>query len=287
MKNLSLNAPAKVNLTLEVLGKRPDGYHELKSVMQTIGLCDTLSLEPSSAIKYVCANPDWQPDKSLLPKAVNLLRECSGTDKGAIINLTKNIPLVSGLGGESSLAAAGLNGLNRLWGLDLSPPELEALAAKLGSDVPFFVRGGTALSQGRGEIITPLPPLPESQLVLLVPEVPEIPQKTARLYGCLNPGHYTKGEKTDRLVTCLKEGGQVPTDMLFNVFDEVAAEVFSGLGEYRQRFVSAGARDVHLAGAGPAMFALYDTKNEAEAAHRRLAAQGLKGYRVAASGTFA
>ena len=286
MKILSLEAPAKVNLTIEVLGLRPDGYHEIKSVMQTIGLCDRLRLELAADMEYVCRNSRWQPEKSLLPKAVNLLKECTGTVKVATIMVTKRIPLVSGLGGESSLAAAALRGLNRLWELNLSISDLETLAEKLGSDVTFFIRGGTAISQGRGEIVTSLLPAPESWVVLLIPDVPEIPQKTARLYACLNRSYYTGGQVTERLASRLKQGGDLDYSLLFNVFDSVAPEVFPGLRDYWQCFVAAGALNAHLAGAGPSLFAIFDSKAEAEAVYRKLVAQGVKSYLVT-TGTFA
>ena len=106
MKTLTIKAPAKINLTLEVVGRRPDGFHEIKSVMQTIGLNDSLRIEPGTGIEYICHDPVWQPEKSLVPRAVNLLRESTGTTRGALIGINKRIPLVSGLGGESSLAAA-------------------------------------------------------------------------------------------------------------------------------------------------------------------------------------
>ena len=286
MKILSLEAPAKINLTLEVLGKRPDGYHEIKSVMQTIGLCDRLRFELAADMEYLCRSQKWQPEKSLLPKAVSLLKERTGTTKEVAIRITKHIPLVSGLGGESSLGAAALRGLNRLWELGLQVSDLEALAARLGSDAPFFIRGGTALSEGRGEIITSLPPFPESWVVLLIPDLPEVPQKTTRLYACLNESHYTGGEITERLVSRLRQDGGPDSSLLFNVFDGVALRVFPGLEQYRQCFVSAGAPDVHLAGAGPTLFALFDLKTRAETVYRKLAEQGIKTYLVA-TGTFA
>ncbi|MFH0942044.1 MAG: 4-(cytidine 5'-diphospho)-2-C-methyl-D-erythritol kinase [Chloroflexota bacterium] len=285
MKTLDFKAPAKVNLTLEVLGRRPDGYHEIRSVMQTIGLWDRLRLEPGPAIEYVCRNPGWKLEKSLLPGAVKLLRERTATTRGATIKITKRIPLVSGLGGESSLAAAALRGLNQLWELNLSLTDLESLAARLGSDVTFFLRGGTALAQGRGEMVTPLAPAPEQGLVLLLPDVPEVPQKTARLYARLDESHYTRGEMTERLASRLGRGvGPLPS-MLFNVFDRLAPEVFSGLKDYWQRFIAAGAETVHLAGAGPALFTLADSKAPAEAVYRRLVEQGLKTY-LTTTGTF-
>lgn len=285
MKTLSLNAFAKVNLTLEVLGQRPDGYHEIKSVIQTVGLCDCLRLEPSTNIEYVCHKPDWRLEESLLPSAVSLLLERTGTTRGAILKIAKRVPLVSGLGGESSLAAVALRGLSKLWGLNLSISDLESLAARLGSDTPFFIRGGTALAQGRGEVVTPISPLPERWLVLLIPNVPTVPHKTARLYACLKESHYTKGQITDRLVSHLNQGGGIDSSMLYNVFDGIAPEVFPGLGEYWQRFIAAGAPDVHLAGTGPTQFTLFDSKMEAETVYRRLNEQGLKANLIT-TGTF-
>lgn len=285
MKTLDIKAPAKVNLTLEVLGRRPDGYHEIKSVMQTIGLCDRLCLEPATNIEYVCRKPDWVLKKSLLPGAVKLLREHRAVSRGATLKITKRIPLVSGLGGESSLAAAALRGLNQLWELDMSLADLESLAARLGSDVSFFLRGGTALAEGRGEKVTTLPPAPEQWLVLLLPDVPEVPQKTARLYARLDESLYTRGEMTERLVSHLGGGGGLQPSMLFNVFDRLAPEVFSGLKDYWQRFIAAGAEAAHLAGAGPALFVLFDSKAPAEAVCRKLVAQGLKTY-LTTTGTF-
>lgn len=285
MKTFEIKAPAKVNLTLEVLGKRPDGFHEIRSVMQTVGLCDRLRLEESPAIEYVCQKPQWQPEKSLLPGVVRLLKERASTDKGAAISVTKLIPLVSGLGGESSLAAAALRGLNRLWELNLSLPDLEELAARLGSDVTFFLRGGTALVKGRGEKVAQLAPAPEKWLVLLVPDVPVVPQKTARLYSLLDESHYTSGQITGEMVSHLKRGADIQPSMLFNVFDQLAQEVFPGIEEYRQRFLAAGAETVRLSGAGPALFALFESRFEAEAVHNELAARGIEVY-LSATGIF-
>ena len=276
MKTLTLKAPAKINLTLEVLARRPDGFHEIRSVMQTIGRYDSLRIEPGTGIEYICHDPVWRLEKSLVPKAVNLLRGSTGTTRGAVIGIDKRIPLVSGLGGESSLAAAVLRGLDHLWELNLTLPRLEELAARLGSDVTFFLQGGTALAQGRGEIITSLPPMPVMWVVLLVPPVPEVPEKTARLYARLEKSHYTGGQIAERLVACLKQGASLLPSMLFNVFDSVAPEVFPGLEAYRRRFLAAGAERVHLAGAGPAMFTLIRDKVQAEALYRELEKQGME-----------
>ncbi len=228
---LTVQAPAKLNLTLEVLGKRPDGYHEIRSVLQTISLCDTLRFELSETIIFKSETPGWTPEKSLVARAVSLLRETTHTTKGAIIEVAKRIPLVSGLGGDSSDAAATLRGLNKLWRLNLSEEKLLELAARLGSDVPFFLYGGTALAAGRGEVLTPLPPFPHHWVVLVVPDVPQIPDKTRQLYASLQPGHYTEGRITTKLVETLKQGKGFSTALLFNAFENVA---FTRLGSMTQ-----------------------------------------------------
>jgi 4-diphosphocytidyl-2-C-methyl-D-erythritol kinase len=275
---LTVLAPAKLNLTLEVLAKRPDGFHEIRSVVQTIGLCDTLHLHLGQNIEFRCDEPDWVPEKSLISKAVSLLQETTKCPKGATIEINKRIPLVSGLGGDSSGAAATLQGLNNLWELSLSREKLLALASKLGSDVAFFIYGGTALLQGRGDMITPLSPLPHMWVVLMVPPVPRTRGKTGRLYASLEPGHYTGGESTDRLMALLAKGGEVTPSALFNVFDSVAFDSFPGLGEYWEQFLGAESNEVHLAGSGPTLFTLLKDETLAEKIYRRLQQAGLESY---------
>ncbi len=275
---LTVLAPAKLNLTLEVLAKRRDGFHEIRSVIQTINLCDSLHFQLSQNIEFKSSMPDLIPEDSLVSKATSLLRQATGCSNGATIEVSKRIPLVSGLGGDSSDAAATLRGLNKLWGLGLSPPELLELASQLGSDVAFFVYGGTAVVKGRGEVVTPLPPLPHMWVVLMVPPVPRMPGKTERLYASLKARHYTDGQITDRLVAWLTGGGEVTPSSLSNVFDDVALDSFTGLGEYWQQFLEAGAQEVHLAGSGPSLFALIKDKAQAEKLYLNLQQQGLESY---------
>lgn len=275
---LTVLAPAKLNLTLEVLAKRRDGFHEIRSVIQTINLCDSLHFQLSQNIEFKSSMPDLIPEDSLVSKATSLLRQATGCSNGATIEVSKRIPLVSGLGGDSSDAAAILRGLNKLWGLGLSQPELLELASQLGSDVAFFVYGGTAVVKGRGEVVTPLPPLPHMWVVLMVPPVPRMPGKTERLYASLKARHYTDGQITDRLVAWLTGGGEVTPSSLSNVFDDVALDSFTGLGEYWQQFLEAGAQEVHLAGSGPSLFALIKDKAQAEKLYLNLQQQGLESY---------
>jgi len=278
MSVLTLQAPAKLNLTLEVLGERQDGFHEIRSVIQTINLCDSLHFQLGQNIELKSDMPDWAPEKSLVSKATGLLQEATGCTKGVTIEVNKRIPWLSGLGGDSSDAAAILRGLNKLWGLGLSLEELLKLASQLSSDASFFLFGGTALAEGRGEIVTPLPSLPHMWVVLMMPPVSRRPGKTKQLYASLKASHYTGGQITDRLVTSLTTGGEVTASSLFNVFDEVALDNFAGLGKYREQFLKAGAQEAHLAGSGPALFTLVRDKNRAEKIYGNLQKQGLESY---------
>ena len=277
---LTVMASAKLNLTLEALGKRPDGYHEIRSVTQAIGLCDTLRFQLSEEIVFKSGMPDWVPEESLVSRAASLLQKASGFSKGATIEVEKRIPLVSGLGGDSSDAAAVLRGLNELWKLGLSREKLLGLAAQLGSDVAFFLYGGTALAEGRGEIITPLPSLPGMWVVLAVPDVPRLTGKTKKLYASLDASHYTDGQITERLVKTLREGKKFASHLLFNTFENVAFAQFSGLKEYRDHILKLGAPEVHLAGSGPALFTLFEEKAQAEDLYTCCQQQGMEVYLV-------
>lgn len=275
---LTVLAPAKLNLTLEVLSKRPDGFHEICSVIQTINLCDSLRFQSSQKIEFSSNLPDWIPEESLVSRAVRLLQETTGCTKGAVVEVDKRIPLVSGMGGDSSDAAATLRGLNRLWGLGLPQEKLLELAVQLGSDVAFFLYGGTALLEGRGELVTPLPPLPHMWVVLAMPPVPRLPEKTKQLYNSLGGNHYTDGQITRRLVAALREGREFTPSFLFNTFENVAFIRFSQLKVSRDHIVKIGADNVHLAGSGPALFTLIKDKAQAEDLYKYLQRQHLEPY---------
>ena len=254
MASISMKAHAKVNLTLEVLGRREDGYHEIASIIQTISLFDTLMLEPADDVTVECEQPSLQSDDNLVLRAARLLRHDLGLTDGVRIVLRKDIPVSAGLGGGSSNAAATLKGLNRLWGLGLSLEEMVPIAAKLGSDVPFFLYGGTAMVQGRGERVRTLSPIDLQWLVVLSPDIAP-PNKTSSLYASLSEANYTPGHLTRKLEARIRGGGDVPPQFLFNTFDDVAREVFPGLSSYWDTFYSLGAREVHVAGSGPSLFA--------------------------------
>lgn len=275
---LTIKTPAKLNLTLEVLGERPDGYHEIRSVVQTIDLCDTLRFQENSQTGFRSSMLGWLPEKSLVSKATNLLRDATGCTAGVAIEVEKRIPLLSGLGGDSSDAAAVLVGLNRLWELGMSQERLLGLAAELGSDVAFFLHGGTALIEGRGEVVTPLPPLSETSIVLVIPAVPQELGKTGRAYAGLKESDYTNGQRTERLVSVLKAGGKLAPAMLFNVFESTIFNSYPDVYECRQQMMTVGADNVQLTGSGPALFTLASDEAMAERLHHHLQQQGIEAY---------
>ena len=277
---LTVKAPAKINLTLEVLGKRSDGFHDIRSVIQAIDLCDVLGFSLSGELEVVSDNPEFDAEKSLIAAAATLLQQVKGSSQGARIQVEKRIPLSSGLGGDSSDAAAALLGLNELWQPSLKPTQLLELAPRLGSDVSFFLYGGTAMAEGRGEKVSPLPSLSQSWVVLLIPPLPEVAGKTKQLYGKLKPGHYSYGEITDNMVVGLTRGAIEPA-MFFNTFENVAYDFFPKLKVYKEHFLKMGAKNVHLAGSGPTLFALIDDRSQAEDLCKRCQDQKMECYLAA------
>jgi 4-diphosphocytidyl-2-C-methyl-D-erythritol kinase len=281
---LTLRAPAKINLVLEVLGKRSDGYHEIKSIMQAVSLFDVISFEKSDRLEISCNVSALQSADNLVVKAADALREKTGHDEGARIRLEKTIPLDSGLGGGSSNAAAALAGLNKLWSLGLSRNELAEIAADIGSDVPFFIYGGTCLAEGRGEKLTPLPDPVEAYYLLVRPEIQVQPGKTGRLYSLLGPGEFTEGRYADSAAEQIRRGHKINPHSLYNVFDKIALHTYHGMEDCWTRFSAMVGDDIHLAGSGPALFAIMGGRPQAESLKVKLGSKGLKSYVITSLG---
>jgi 4-diphosphocytidyl-2-C-methyl-D-erythritol kinase len=273
---LKVYAPAKLNLVLEVLGKDND-YHQISSIVQTINLCDTLNFELEHEIQLNCNEPSLELD-NLAIEAAELLRKVTHCSKGARIELYKHIPWGVGLGGGSSDAAATLLALNELWGLRLPISELAHLASKLGSDVPFFIYGGTALVEGVGGKVKPLPSLCPTWFVLLVPPLPKIAGKTRQLYNRLTTSHFTKGQLVHAALPLLRKGKMIDPSLMFNVFEEVAFNFSPKLNAYRTMFEEAGASKVYLAGSGPCLFTFASEEKQAKVISLNLKGQGLECY---------
>ncbi len=268
---MRLRAAAKINWTLEVMGRRDDGYHEVRSVMQTVEPCDILELTPADRLELEVEGAHQPSQDDLVLRAAALLE---GGASGAYIRLSKRVPVAAGLGGGSSDAAAALRGLNHMWRLGYDDAHLAEMGAGIGSDVAFFVHGGTALAEGRGERVTPLTDVPATWLVLLVPTPLRLPEKTRRMYAALTPADFSDGSRTEALRRRLRDGQPVDDGSLYNAFERAAYEVFEGLDAYRDALLAAGARTVHLAGSGPALFALGPDEGAARAMHDRLRPPG-------------
>ena len=243
---LALFAPAKLNLGLEVIGKRPDGYHEIVTILQTVSLFDRLELAPAAALNYE-PRPGIADD--LVARALGELSR-RGIEVAARIRLEKHIPVAAGLGGGSSDAGTLLGAL-----AVAGVPELLVyeIAATLGSDVPFFVRGGTALATGRGTELEPLP-TPGGWFVVVVPRL-HLPEKTRRLYQALEPGDFSDGAATRAQAERLRQGLPLDPTLIRNPFMRVLAS-YPEVRQAADALRAAGARSVWPTGAGPALFAV-------------------------------
>ena len=251
---VTIKAPAKINLTLEVRGKRTDGFHEIRSVLQSIDLYDTLHIEKGRVFTFQCTLPGWSAEKSLVSKVLSLLP--ADFKGGATVKIEKNIPLMSGLGGDSSDAAALLKGLNELYELNISDDNLHKIANELGSDVPFFLKGGTALAEGKGEKLTPLPPPKRFWVVLLFPDIKVEPGKTTKMYAALKPSSFSDGGRTKQLVEAIKNGKPIEPGLLCNAFEDIVLDVYPDLSYYIRGCIRQGI-PIHLAGAGLTLFAIF------------------------------
>ena len=274
---MTIRAYAKINFTLEVIGKYREGYHQIVSVMQAIDLCDTLTFQMGDCLELACNLPELSSPQNLVFQAARLLQQVSGAAYGAKISLSKSIPLASGLGGGSSDAAVTLRALNQLWELGLPLAKLKELGMSLGSDVPFFLGTPTALIEGRGEKLTPLPSPSPLTVVLLMPPL-GIPQKTRQMYASLTPVHFTTGQMTQRLVGILRKDGEVTSSLCYNVFEGVACSLFPSLEEYRGKLFKAGATSVHLSGSGPVLFTVAEDRAKARDIYHYLKAAGENVY---------
>ena len=249
----TVSAYAKLNLSLELTHRRPDGYHEILSVIQTIGLHDTLNLSISDGISFVCTDQTLQTPENLVVKAAKSLLDSVGGGYGASIKLEKRIPVAAGLGGGSSDAAATLIALNKLWRLNLTKDKLIDIGISIGSDVPYFIDGGTAMIGGRGNIVRRLPDLDIKWFLLVIPNF-QISNKTANAYRHIQNHHFTNGGLTRKLEARLRSKGDLPPQLIYNTFDNIASDLYPELQSYWDALQSVGAKEIHLAGSGPSIY---------------------------------
>lgn len=287
---MTVQAPAKVNLWLEVLGKRPDGYHEIRTIMQTVSLCDTLRFAPrgDGGICLHAEHPDLPPpEENLVVRAAVLLHNRCGLDQGAEIGLEKRIPAGAGLGGGSSDCAAALRGLNELWELNLGEEQLRDMAAELGSDVPFFLTGGTALCEGRGEKVSPLPSAGPFHFVLVMPGVS---LSTAAVYRRVRPSLTKNGCRTtiEMIKGALATGNaELLGNSLHNALQVpalgVSPEVKTAAGVIESLLPQPGCYGYSLSGSGSAYFAVCAGPDHARGLASKLKQKGLSAIVVSSA----
>jgi len=269
-RGLRVRAFAKINLTLQVLGRRADGYHELRSIYQTLTFHDLLEVERAASGCAIESNLAALPKgpANLIYRAWRLLRPCGAA--GARVHLLKRIPLASGLGGGSSNAAAMLLALDRLYRLNLGRACLLELAARLGADVPLFLIGGTVLGVGRGSEVYPLPDL-ETVAVVLV--FPGLEVSTPWAFGELSAA-LTARRRTHKIFSFAAQMGRVYPDLV-NDLEPVVGRRYPILPKIRRRLLRLGARKARMTGSGPTVYGLFDGRREALAAARALRRSGL------------
>ena len=284
MREITLQAPAKLNLTLDVLGRRPDGYHDLRMVMQSISLWDTvyLSLPGGPGEIRVRTSDAALPDgpDNLAWKAADAFFTAAGLPAQAVeITITKRIPFCAGMAGGSSDAAAVLRGLGQLLRPELDGETLEKIGEKVGSDVPFCVRGGTALAEGRGEQLRTMPGLPPCFLAVCKPAFGlSTPALFARMDACTPE----KRPDTERMSRALAAGElETTAGLLCNVFEEVlTAEEAEEIGAIRSGLLAAGALGAVMTGSGPTVFGIFRREDDARRAIQAVSGNGRQGFVV-------
>ncbi len=273
MDKLTVNAHAKINLSLDVLGKMPNGYHELRSIMQLIQLHDDveISCKRGGGKLRVRTSKAFLPndDKNIAGKAARLfMSEMDTVGYDVDIYIHKMNPVCAGLGGGSADGAAVLLGLNELFGTGLSKAELEKMGERLGADVPFCIHGGTALCEGKGEIITDIPQLPECFIVICKPE---FSVSTPELFHMIDNRKIKLRPDTDGMLNALKKGSlNGVAKRMFNVFEELIAVDHSEIKSVKGIMYDYGALGASMSGTGSAVFGLFNDKIKAENAYKEL-----------------
>lgn len=276
MKKLTIQGMAKINLGLDVIRRREDGYHEVKMVMQTLNLCDTLTIEksdtPSITIQVGTA-PLPADENNLIYKSANLLIQHCNLSQGVSISLQKEIPIAAGMAGGSTDSAATLLGMNQLFALGLSLEELQKLGVKIGADVPYCLQGGTALSEGIGEILTTLPAAPDCFVVV---GKPEISVSTKYVYENLHANSLQYHPDIDGMVAAItnKDLDGI-TKRMENVLETVTEKEYPVITDIKDLLKEKGAENALMSGSGPTVFGIFTEEERAREAREALQQSGL------------
>lgn len=274
---MRVEANAKLNLTLDVLGRRPDGYHDMRMIMQSVELADLLDITRSGSGELrVSTNLHFLPNnaKNLAAQAALRWWEAQGNaSQGLDITIDKHIPVCAGMAGGSSDAAAVLRALNELEGAGLSPAQLARIGERVGSDVPYCVTGGTALAEGRGEVLTPLPPLPPCWVVLCKPE---FSISTPALFAKIDSVKLRCRPDTQGVIAALEAQDLVGVARrMYNVFEDALPErQRSRVNDIKNVLIQCGALGASMSGTGPTAFGLFDSEALAREAQERLTGVG-------------
>lgn len=272
MSDITERAYAKINLSVDILGTRPDGYHEMRMVMQSVSLCDEIAINPNDKGRFSAkSNLGYLPntDKNIAVKAARLFFEQVGMpEKGAEINIKKVIPVCAGLGGGSSDGAAVLRALNRYYGKPFGVGTLEVISAKLGSDVAFCVQGGAALATGRGDELQTLPGIKNCVFVICKPT---FSISTPALFGEIDNREFSLHPDTDGIIKSLK-GGDVAgvAKRLYNVFEDVLPHKYGEIGHIKNKLLDLGALGTSMTGTGSAVYGIFEDMQTARAAHEEM-----------------
>ncbi|MGE3467569.1 MAG: 4-(cytidine 5'-diphospho)-2-C-methyl-D-erythritol kinase [Pyrinomonadaceae bacterium] len=267
---LYLPSFAKINWTLRIVGRRGDGFHELFTVFQTVSLHDTLNFSASEILELTCDDPSIPTDEgNLIIRAANSLRAAARTDRGARIHLKKRIASPGGLGGGSSNAAAALIGLRRLWDVQIDDGELCQIASSLGSDVPFFLHGGTAIGTGRGETIEPIADIDEQQMLIVTPNI-DISTRDA--FAGTNAATLTNEHMDHILSVCRQDAGSFDPrhSVLINDFERTVFSAYPEIERVKTTLTELGATIAAMSGSGASVFAVFDKKEARQAAQEAL-----------------
>ncbi len=262
-----LHANAKINLALDVLGRRPNGYHDVRMIMQSVNLYDEIEIVPNDEKRIIikCDNNDLECDESnLIYRAAKAIMEKVGATEGLSISLSKNIPIAAGMAGGSTDAAATLVGINRLFGYGLSDKELKEIGLTLGADIPFCIEGGTCLSEGIGEILTTITPAPDCYLVIAKPD---ISVSTKFVYENLKLIEDTVHPDVDGMLEGIKAGSlSEVSDRLANLLETVTVDAYPVIKELKQIMLDEGALNSLMSGSGPTVFGIFDDEAKANKA---------------------
>ena len=279
-------AHAKVNLFLDVISRRRDGFHNIKTVMHSVSLADVIevSAEPSEESSFeleILGAPTLPTDGNLAITAARCFLEAAKLTARVKIRLEKNIPLSAGLAGGSSDAAAVLRAMDKIFGVPLTSDELVGVASRIGSDVPYCLMGGTALCEGRGELITPLhAPRPMIFVIAIACEsvsTPEAYSALDRLYSDFDGSVTRGGEAAYRALSDFLLGAPLP-EKLYNIFEDAVLPECGGARDIKKLMLAEGAHTALMSGSGPSVFGVFDTEEMAESVKNKLLALGYRAY---------